>query len=294
MAYENTVAAVLITGASSGIGRETALAFAESGCRLALAARGAEKLNDVGQECLRAGATDVLVRPTDISRREQVRALFDAASERFGGLDIVVQNAGVAAFGSFLDVPADVFDAVIRVNVLGAADVVRAALHHFVERERGQLVVVGSTLGQVAVPYLGAYVMSKFAVTALVRVLRQETRGLTGIAVHGIYPGAVDTPIYGQAANFLGRCARVLPVKDSPAKVARRIVSVTRRGRGGERQVGLANLPLLAADRLLPRVFDALVGPLIKLGGFTRESLPDTTGNVFDESPSERTAQCTK
>ena len=210
--------------------------------------------------------------------------MFDAATARFGSLDVVVQNAAVAAFGRFVDVPADVFDHVIRTNVLGAANVARCALHHFRRQGHGQLVVVGSLLGQAAVPYMGAYVLSKFAVTALVRTLRQETRELRGVVVHGIYPGAVDTAVYAMAANYFGRCARVLPVNASPDAVARAIVEATDSGRSSERQVGWTNYPVLLGYRVLPRLFDVLVSPLMQAGSFTREQLHATVGNVFKQT----------
>ncbi|OBK56799.1 SDR family NAD(P)-dependent oxidoreductase [Mycobacterium kubicae] len=281
MSKTQAATTVLVTGASSGVGLETALAYAGRGCRLVLAARGAVDLEDVAGQCREAGAEEVLTQPTDIGDPDQVHQLFDVAIRRFGPVDIVVQNAALAAFGRFVDVPAEVFDAVIRVNVLGAAHVARSALQHFNERGQGQLVIVGSSLGQVAVPYLGVYVIGKFAVTALVRVLRQEHRRLPGVKVHGIYPGAVDTPIYARAANFFGQRAHVLPINDSPAKVARRIVKATDSGRTAERQVGPANWPMLIAYRTLPRVFDVLVGPLMRVGSFAREPLAATSGNVF-------------
>jgi NAD(P)-dependent dehydrogenase (short-subunit alcohol dehydrogenase family) len=274
---------VLITGASSGIGRETALAFADEGSRVALAARSDEALHEVASECRRRGAADVLVRATDISDRVQVEQLFAQAVAQFGELDVVVQNASVAAFGRFVDVPADVFDMVIKINVVGASNVARTTLKCFHEGGgHGQLVIVGSVLGHATVPYMGHYVMSKFAMTALIRLLRQETREQRGITIHGIYPGAIDTPIYPLAANYFGRIARVLPLKDPPSKIAHSIVAAVDRGTPSERQVGLANRPLLAGYRMLPRLFDKLAGPLLRAGGFTREAREPTAGNAFE------------
>lgn len=275
------VKAVLITGASSGIGHQVALRYAARGWWLVLAARGADGLERVAGECVAAGAADVVVRPTDIGDREQVQELFDAAIAHCGGLDVVVQNAALAAFGRFTEVPADVFDQVVATNVLGAANVARCAISHFRQRGSGQLVVVGSVLGQAAVPYMGAYVLSKFAITALIRTLRQETRKMPGVVVHGVYPGAVDTPVYRVSANYFGRRARVLPLSDPPSAVARAVVAAADSGRSGERQVGWANYPMLAAYRLLPRLFDVLVGPLMRLGSFARQPLQPTPGNAF-------------
>lgn len=272
---------VLVTGASSGIGEQVALAYAARGWKLILAARGADGLERVAGECLRAGAADVFGHPADIGERDEVRELFDLAIDRYGALDVVVQNAALAAFGRFADVPADIFDHVVRTNVLGAANVARCALEHFRQHRQGQLVVVGSVLGQAAVPYMGAYVLSKFAITALIRTLRQEAREMPGVVVHGIYPGAVDTPVYQLSANYFGRPAKVLPFNDPPSAVARAVVAATDSGRPSERQVGWANYPMLAGYRLLPRVFDVLVGPLMRAGSFARRRMAPTPGNAF-------------
>lgn len=281
-----TTQSALITGASSGIGEQVALGYATRGWRLVLAARGGQALERVADECRQAGAADVVVQPTDIGDREQVLALFEAAVTHCGGLDVVVQDAALAAFGRFVDLPADIFDQVICTNVLGAANVSRCALSHFRRRGRGQLVVVGSVLGQVAVPYMGAYVMSKFAITALIRTLRQEARELPGVVVHGIYPGAVDTAVYRVSANYFGRCAQVLPIKDPPSKVAHAVLAATDSGRPSERQVGLANYVMLAGYRLVPRLFDVLVSPLMRAGSFSRQQLTPTAGNAFKKTDS--------
>jgi NAD(P)-dependent dehydrogenase (short-subunit alcohol dehydrogenase family) len=275
---------VLVTGASSGIGRATALAFAARGSRLVLTARGGDALQEAALECRKAGAAAVLAQPADIGERSEVTELFDSAITEFGRLDVVVQNAAVAAFGKFADVPTDIFDAVIRINVIGAANVARSALRHFQDHGQGQLVVVSSVLGQVGVPFMGPYVMSKFALTGLIRMLRQETRDTAGIVIHGIYPGAVDTTVYAVAANYFGRRARVLPLSDSPAKVARTVVRATESGRPSERQVGVANYPMLLASRTVPRLFDVAVAPLMRLGSFARQQLPATPGNVLKQT----------
>ncbi|MEH3156269.1 MAG: SDR family NAD(P)-dependent oxidoreductase [Gordonia paraffinivorans] len=275
---------VLITGASRGIGERAALRFAETGARLVLVARGREALEEVARRCRIAGSPDVLALSADIGDPDAVRAVFDSALDRFGHVDVVVQNASVAAFGRFTDIPADVFGSVMRVNVLGAAAVCREALQHFRDRGRGSLVVVGSLLGHAAVPLMSPYVMSKFAVTALVRILRQETRADRDITVHGVWPGAVDTAIYPLSANYFGRLARVLPLNDPPDKMARTVVDISSR-RSGDRQVGLANRPMLLGYRLFPRAFDLMVRPMMGALSFTRDRLDPTPGNVESPTP---------
>ncbi|MGE2729525.1 SDR family NAD(P)-dependent oxidoreductase [Mycolicibacterium vaccae] len=271
---------VVITGASDGIGRHTALRFASEGARLLLAARDAEALGAVAAECLDRGARAALSQPTDIADRGQVGRMFDRVRSELGSPDVVVQNASVAVIGRLTDIPLDIIDTVIRTDVLGAVYVAREAVRQFQAGGSGALIVVGSLFGHVPVPLLGPYVISKFAVTALIRVLRQELRDQPGITVTGIYPGAVDTGIYRHAANYLGRVPRVPPLAEQPEKIAAAIVDAAHRRRSGERQIGVMNVPLLVGYRLLPRVLYRLAEPAGKLIGFTARRTPPRRGNT--------------
>jgi NAD(P)-dependent dehydrogenase (short-subunit alcohol dehydrogenase family) len=274
---------VVITGASSGIGRETALRYSARHARLVLAARSDGSLRDVAEECRRAGAADVVISPTDIGDAAQVREMFDLAVGTFGRVDVAAQCAAITAFGRFEDLPPDVFDAVIATNLLGAANVARSAITHFQDRGTGHLVLVGSLLGVTAVPYQSAYVASKFAICGLVRALRQENRHLPGVRVHGVYPGPVDTPVYASAGNYLDQqTPRVPPTSDTPGAIAAAIVRAAEKTRSTERQVGWVNLPAIATYRLVPAVFDAVIGPIIRRVMFTAQSTATSTGNVFE------------
>lgn len=281
---------VVITGASSGIGRETALHYARRNACLALAARSDGPLRKVADECRAAGAAEVVVQATDIADSGQVQELFDVTDTRFGRVDIAVQCAAITAFGRFEDIPVEVFDGVVKTNLLGAANVARSALRLFQDRGAGHLVLVGSLLGVIAVPYQSAYVLSKFAVSALVRVLRQENRHLPEVRIHGIYPGPVDTPVYGTAGNYYGRTPKVPPTADAPAIVAAAIVRATDRRRSDERQVGLLNWPAIVVYRLMPAVFDALVGPLVRSATFGPAPVESSAGNVHEMSRTDKGA----
>ncbi|HYO03005.1 MAG TPA: SDR family NAD(P)-dependent oxidoreductase [Mycobacterium sp.] len=273
---------VVVIGASSGIGRETALCYSRRGAHLVLAARSRAPLERVADECRAEGAAEVLVQPTDISDADRVQLLFDRTVERFGRVDVAAQCAAITAFGRFEDLPVDVFENIVRTNLFGAANVARSALTHFQARGTGHLVLVGSLLGVMAVPYQSAYVVSKFALNGLVRALRQENRHLPDVRIHGIYPGPVDTPVYGTAGNYLGRAPLVPPTAGAPGVVAAAIVRATNRRRSSERHVGLINRPAIAAYRLIPFVFDAVIGPLLRTVSFSSEQTDSTAGNVFD------------
>ena len=195
---------VLITGASSGIGRATALAFARQGTRLVLAARPSASLTEVSAQCVTEGGSAIAV-PTDTADAGAVDALFQAAVEAYGRVDAVVHSAAVVAYGRFDEVPVDVFDRVMQTNLIGTANVARAALRLFRIQQGGSLVVVGSLLGKIAVPYMSSYVTSKWALHGLVRVLQIEAKHTPGISVSMVWPGSVNTPAYAQAANYAGR-----------------------------------------------------------------------------------------
>lgn len=280
---ESEADVVVVTGASSGIGEETALRYAGHGARLALAARNKDALHHVADKCRAAGAADVLVHTADIAVCEEVEAVFDEAADRFGRIDIVVQSAAITAFGRFEDVPAEVFDNIVRTNIIGSANVARCALNHFRHTGTGHLVLIGSLLGTVAVPYQSPYVATKFATAGLVRSLRQENRHLNGIRIHGVYPGPVETPVYRTASNFYGRSPRVPPTAVKPSTVVSAIVRATDRQRSSERQVGVANRPAIAMYRMLPGLFDTLVGPFLRAVAFTREPTEPTAGNALAE-----------
>ena len=271
---------VVVTGASSGIGRDTALLFAGRHARLCLGSRSVDALERVAGECRKAGAADVVLQSTDIAEAAQVQKLFDLALARFGRVDIVAQCAALTAFGKFEDLPVDVFDTVVRTNLLGAANVARSALDHFRQRGAGHLVLLGSLLGQAAMPYQSAYVVSKFGVHGMVRALRQENSHLPGVKVHGVYPGPVDTPMSQNAGNYFGRTARIPPTAVGAMTVAAAIVRATTRGHSTERHVGWFNRPMVAAYRLVPSVFDAVAARLTRALIFTGQAIEITEGNV--------------
>jgi NAD(P)-dependent dehydrogenase (short-subunit alcohol dehydrogenase family) len=275
---------VLITGASSGIGRATAHELAGRGARLVLVARGRESLEETAAEARVAGAGTVLVRIADVTDPDAVQAAVDDAVAEFGGLDVVVHAAQVMAYGRIEDVPREVYEQVVDVSLHGTANVARSVLPLFRKQGAGHLVVVNSLLGNIAAPLLGSYVTAKWGQLGLIRVLQQETRDEPGISVSAVQPGGVDTPIYFQAASWTGSTGRPPPPVYSPQRVARAVLSTLDRPRRIV-QAGVFNPLITAGFRLLPGVFDVLVGPLLQRMAIANDDVPPTEGNVFESKP---------
>jgi NADP-dependent 3-hydroxy acid dehydrogenase YdfG len=273
-------AVVAITGASSGIGRATALAMATKGAALALLARDEEALGRVADECRARGAT-VLAAPVDVADEPAVAEFARRAAAELGRIDVWVNNAGVMLYGRFEDTPSDAWRRVIEVNLFGQIHGSRAALSRFRSQCGGVLINVSSVWGRVASPYVSAYVASKFAIRAFSECLREELADDPAIHVVTILPQAVDTPMWRRAANFSGRNTRALPLSRSAEDIAKRIVwcaedpkrEVTdrRAGRGFELANGIA--PKLWS-RLAPRVMERLA--------FSSGASPVSSGNLFE------------
>jgi NAD(P)-dependent dehydrogenase (short-subunit alcohol dehydrogenase family) len=275
---------VLVTGASSGIGRATALEAAGRRARLVLVARGTGPLEEAAQEARAAGATEVVVCPADVNDADAIGAVVGATVDRFGRLDAVVHAAQVMAYGRIEDLPREVYETVVDTATHGTANVARVVLPVFRRQGAGHLVVVNSLLGSVTAPLMGAYVTGKWGQLGLARVLQQETRDAPGISVSVVAPGGVDTPIYSQAASWIGRTGRPPRPVYSPQRVARIVLSTLDRPRRMV-QAGLFNPLITASFRLLPGVYDQLVGPLLQWLAVEDDDVPPTSGNVFGSRP---------
>jgi short-subunit dehydrogenase len=272
---------VVVTGASSGIGRATALQASDEGDHVALVARGASALEVVAQECRDRGAASVMVVPTDVGDDAAVAACFAQVVERHGVLDAVVHSAGVVAYGRTEQIPADVFDGVLRTNLIGSVNVSRHALPVLRQQQAGTLVLIGSLIGHIAVPSMSPYVLSKWGVRALARQLQVENRDLKHVHVAYVSPGGVDTPIYEQAATYDGFVGRPPPPVAGPEKVAR--IALKRIDRPRARtQVNLSNDVVRLGFSAFPGVFDRLVGPLFRLAAMEDTTpVAPTPGNVL-------------
>ena len=275
---------VLVTGASSGIGRASAIAFARRGAKLVLVSRSATTLADAAADCRAAGAAAVECVPADVLDPDAVQAAVDRATSTFGRLDVVVHAATVMAYGRIEDVPPDVFERVVDTAVQGTFHVFRSVLPVLRAQRRGHVVVISSLLASITAPTMGAYATAKWGQLGLIRTLQQELRDLPDVHVSAVAPGGTTTPIYEQAATVLGNAGHPPPPVYTPERVARHVVARIDAPRR-LKQSGLLNPVIIAGFRLFPPVFDTLVGPLLKVFGMSRDPVGPTTGNVFAPVP---------
>lgn len=180
---------VLVTGASSGIGRATALALAEAGARVAVGARRADRLKSLAQDA----PGEMLVLELDVTDRESVQDAVTATVEHFGALDALVNNAGVMLSGPILNADTAEWTRMIDTNLLGSMYTAHAALPHLLE-SKGAVVQVSSTSGRTASAGGGVYAATKFGITAFSEALRQEVTA-QGVRVVVIEPGMVATEL---------------------------------------------------------------------------------------------------
>jgi NAD(P)-dependent dehydrogenase (short-subunit alcohol dehydrogenase family) len=224
-------AAVLLTGASSGIGRAMALELAGDGARLALVARDRARLDEVAAECRALGAEAIAI-PADVGVEAECRAAVEATVRAFGRLDMLVNDAGITMWARF-DELADLapLEHVMRVNYLGSAWCTHAALPHLVA-SRGRLVAVSSLAGRTGVPMRSGYAASKHAVTGFFETLRIELAP-TGVSVTIAFPGFVRTRTHERAYGADGRPLGASPLQAgdlmSPEECARLILRAAAR-----------------------------------------------------------------
>ena len=255
---------VIVTGASSGLGRSLAEAFARAGADVVVSARSVETLESVAANVRQFG-TLVLAISADVTRQDQVDSLIEKTVAHFGRLDVLVNNVGRSTRAPLADTTPEDFAALMEINFLSAVRCTRAALPHLI-RSRGHVINIGSLSGKSASRYVGAYSATKFALSAYTQQLRMEL-GPQGVHVMLVSPGPILREDAGQRyadqmqglparAAKPGAGVRISPVR--PEKLSQAILTACRR-----RQPELVYPPLarvfIAVIQLFPRLGDWLV-----------------------------------
>lgn len=214
---------VVVTGASSGIGRATAEAFAREGARLVVGARRRDRIEEVAAR-LRRGGREARAVPCNVTVPAQLRRLVDAAVSRWERLDVVVCNAGIGLTGDLAEAHRDDVRHVLDVNVLGVVNTLHAALPHMLDAGRGHVVIVSSVLGYRGIPRFAGYCASKAALVSLSEGLRTELAP-RGIGVTLICPGLTESEFFEKRLGRPGPEPLRERFRPTPAAtVARRIV----------------------------------------------------------------------
>ncbi len=272
----------VITGASSGIGRATALKLARPGARLVLAGRSESSLIDVAAECRRRGA-EALVTVADVSNESDVQELATAAVRRFGRIDVWIGAASAFSYGTFENTPPDVFRQVLETTFFGQVYGARAVLPQFRKQGGGVLVLVGSVYSRISTPYVSPYVAGKQALLGFAEVLAQEVRR-DGIRVCAVLPATIDTPVYQHAANYTGQRVHPLPPVVSPQRVARTIVRVSKRPRRLA-VVGQVQRVFLPVHDVLPWLYHPAIVRVMDTLALRGGRVEPTDGAVFEPQP---------
>ena len=249
---------VLITGASHGLGLEIARQLAGEGARLTLVARGGERLEQAAA-ALRSPTADVLALPADVGDPAQMEGAVAAAAARFGGLDVLINNAGVVGLGRAMEVPLERYETAMAVHFWGPLHAMRAALPHLRRSGVGRVVNVTAIEGRVGLPRLAPYAASKGALAAFSMSVRAEWLR-ENVWVTTVCPGPIRTGASGWAV------LRTPGISIDVARAARQVIRACRRGD--------AELVLPASARLLVRFHALAPGPASRLAAVADHFFP--------------------
>ncbi|WP_242096838.1 SDR family oxidoreductase [Sphingomonas sp. CROZ-RG-20F-R02-07] len=271
---------VVITGASSGIGAATAIAFAAQGARLMLGARGEAGLADIANRCRDAGGQAQL-RTVDVTDAGAVREFAAEASQWLGGIDLWFSCVGVGVLGRYEDVPMADHARVIEANLVGHMNDAHAVLPIFLRQDHGIWVNMISVGGFVATPYAAAYAASKFGLRGFSQALRGELSKRPHIHVCDVYPTFVDTPGVDHAGNYTGARLSLPPGALAPESVARAVVRLARHPRNTS-VVGAPAIALKLGQFATPNLGAAVMSGFLDIWSKRAAAGDDTSGALYD------------
>jgi len=253
---------VIVTGASSGIGKETAKVFAKAGCKVVLASRNIDNLKKVEEE-IKTFNSNVLVVQTDVSDFKSLDNLVEETLKVFGRIDILINNAGFGIYGWFHQTPFEEIENIMRVNFLGSAYLIHKVLPLMMQQGEGVIVNVSSVVGKRGVSGMGIYSASKFALTGLTEALRVEYKKF-GIHFIGVHPGTTDTKFFENAKYYGTNRMQGRFMIMSAEKVAKEILKAVLKRK---REIVLTPLGKLTVwiNKFFPSFVDFMMSRVIKI-----------------------------
>ena len=276
---------IVIMGASSGFGRGAAAKLAELGANVVVAARRGDVLDALVGEIEAAGGVALAVA-CDVSSASEVEDAATRAIERFGRVDVWVNNVGIGALGFFWEVPLEDHARVVAVNLTGLMNGAHVALRHFLSRGDGVLVNIGSVESEVPLAYQSSYAATKAGVLSLSRSLNEELRIVGAsetIKVGTIMPWAIDTPWWSHAANYTGHAPRMAAM-DDPRIVVDAIVEACLNPRD-EQRVGWKAHGGTLSHRIFPHLTERVSAGIIDTELHKGTEVADTAGSIHSPTP---------
>jgi NAD(P)-dependent dehydrogenase (short-subunit alcohol dehydrogenase family) len=284
MMIETDRQVVVVTGASAGVGRATVRRFARDGARIALLARGRERLEAAAREVEEAGG-EALVLPTDVADADAVEAAATRTDEHFGPVDVWINNAMTSVFAEITDVSPAEFRRVMEVNYLGYVHGTLSALRRMLPRDRGRIVQVGSALAFRGIPLQAAYCASKHAIEGFNDSLRTELiHNESAVTIHSVHLPAMNTPQFDWVLSRLPNRAQPVPPIYQPEVAADAIHWAAHHDRA-VLYVGMPTLKTVLGQRLAPRLLDHYLARAGYDGQQTDEPRTDETANLWEPAP---------
>lgn len=246
---------VIVTGASRGIGKETAIAFAREGCKVVLTARNIDDLKNVGKEIIKFGGDCTVIR-ADVKEEKQVNDLVNEAFKKYGRIDILVNNAAYGMIGFIEDTPTkDILD-MFETNVYSIFYTIKAVLPIMKKQRRGHIINISSVIGKIPTTFDSYYSATKFAVTGFSKAIMMELEPL-GIKVSVVYPSVTLTPFYNSMKCYFNKRYDATDTKTPPQKpsdVAKAIIKCAKTQKPEVYPLGLFYL-ITRFEAIFPMMF---------------------------------------
>jgi NAD(P)-dependent dehydrogenase (short-subunit alcohol dehydrogenase family) len=277
---------IVVTGGSAGLGRAIAVEFARTGAKVAILARGRDRLDDAADEVKRLGGHPLAV-PTDVSRWHEVADAAQRVGSELGPIDVWVNNAMGSVFAPFTDVSAEEFGQATAVTYLGFVHGTKAALETMLPRDRGVIVQVGSALAYRGIPLQSAYCGAKHAIVGFTESVRTELlHDGSGVKITMVHMPAMNTPQFDWVRSHLSKRPQPVPPIYQPEVAARAVCRVANDPRRRAYYVGVSTSLTVVANKLVPGLLDHYLGRFGYGSQLTPE--PENPGrpqNLFDPVP---------